>query len=560
VRFIRKATYAGLVLIAIASSPVYANEAAVTLTGHDLTIQDLVRVSMADESNIKITDAAAQRVENGFDVVKKAALQGNPVYGLNVGVGWNKDQPVFKRNENGEKVLNGKLLKVSRKFNADTLRAHAGGIGPEFSREAVRAGMLIRLNTMLDGAAGVSPAVMRMYQAFLDKGITPVVPSKGSVGEADITLNAHIGIAMMGEGDVYYDGKRRPASKVLKELHIKPLAPVGKDFLAIISTNAITTGREAMLAAEAQEYLEKVAPVVFALALEGWNGNVAPYLPATTNIRPYPGMLEAAKKIRSALKGSYLWQPHKNRALQDPLSYRTMGYVLGNALHYSEDLYKMVKKQLNWTDDNPVVIPGKFSPGMADSEQAATYRVKGNENGAIYPTANFEQLPLASRVEDLNQALARLSLNIAMETIRYENPDLTHLARFLAAPDNPYHAFGAMQKPVTSLFAENVQLAMPVSSITLAMAGNIEDTATNAPLGAGNLKKILDNIYRMSSVEMLHATQAVDLRHGVTLGDKTQKLYDAYRAKVPFVEKDRPYAPDFAAGVKVLHAFGDDND
>jgi histidine ammonia-lyase len=163
-------------------------------------------------------------------------------------------------------------------------------------------------------------------------------------------------------------------------------------------------------------------------------------------------------------------------------------------------------------------------------------------------------LPVAVRLERLSLALARLSQASVMRIIRFENPETTHLSRFLAAPDNGGHAFGAIQKPAVALLVENRQLAMPVSLDTAPMADGIEDMASNAMLAADNLARILDNMYLLSSIELLHAAQAIDLR-GTIVSPVSKPLLDAYRSRVPFVSEDRIYTSDFLTGAETLRRF-----
>ncbi len=551
-----------IALVGLLSSVKATTAQTLVVDGSKLTVEDVSRFAHDRSLKVEIDGNAAARVRTSFDLVMEAALQGTAVYGLNVGVGWNKDRPVFKE-VNGRRALDDELLALSRRFNFSSLRAHGGGIGEPMSPESVRAGMLVRLNELLTGQGGVQPQVIEAYRDFLNNDIVPVVPSTGSVGEADITLASHIGLAMIGEWYVDYKGTRMPAAEALKAAGLKPLEPVGKDFLSILSTNALTAGSAAILADETRQYLTS-ATAVFALSLEGFNGNVAPFLDQTTELRPFPGMKTAAADIREALDGSYLWQQSDHRALQDPLSFRTMAYALGNAWEALDALDETLKVHMNASDDNPAAVLATEGKNAAvqdgGTDQVNKYLVQGELAGAIYPTANFEMLPVAVRVESLNAALARLSQSIVMQTIRYENPELTKLSRFLAGPENEGHAFGAMQKPVVALYAENRQLAMPVSLDTFAMAGGIEDVASNAPLAVANLERILGNMYSISSVQLLHAAQAADLRGDVALGKASGKLLKVYRAKVPFVDHDRVYTADFAAGVEVLRAFGQSAD
>lgn len=521
-----------------------------SIDGQNLTVEQVVGLARDGNAKITLTESAGKRIAEGFDLVMEAALQGKAVYGLTVGVGWNKDRPVFAMKD-GKRVLDDDLLKLSRAFNSTSLRAHGAGVGEPMAVEAVRAGMAIRLNQIATGRTGVQSAVAEMYRQFLEQGITPVVPSRGSVGEADITLASHIGLAMVGEGEVFMKGNRIPAARALTEAGIAPLEPVGKDFLSILSTNALTAGQAALLAHDTAGYIEKEA-VVFGLALEGFNGNVAPFLAATNELRPFAENTSGALMVRSALDGSYLWLPAKDRALQDPLSYRTMAYVLGGAEIATQDLTRALEIQINHSDDNPGVVTGASDDKV--SGQVSQYFIEGEVSGAIYPSAGFEMLPVASRVEALNTALVRLSQAITMQTIRFENPDLTHLSRFLAAETNQGHAFGAIQKPLVALLAENQQIGAQAPVGSIAMAGNIEDLDSHAPLSVANLGRILDNLYWMSSIQLLHAAQAVDLRKPGTLGAGTKALFEDYRRNVPFVAVDRIYSNDFSTGYRFLRA------
>ncbi|MCZ7486238.1 aromatic amino acid ammonia-lyase [Rhizobium rhizogenes] len=521
-----------------------------SIDGQNLTVEQVVGLARDNNAKITLTESADKRIAEGFDLVMEAALQGKAVYGLTVGVGWNKDRPVFAMKD-GKRVLDDDLLKLSRAFNSTSLRAHGAGVGEPMAIETVRAGMAIRLNQIATGRTGVQSAVAEMYRQFLEQGITPVVPSRGSVGEADITLASHIGLAMVGEGEVFMNGNRIPAARALTDAGITPLEPVGKDFLSILSTNALTAGQAALLARDTAGYLEKEA-VVFGLALEGFNGNVAPFLEATNDLRPFAENTSGAQMVRSALGGSYLWSPSKDRALQDPLSYRTMAYVLGGAEIAMRDLTTALEIQINHSDDNPVVVAGASDDKA--SMQVSQYFIEGEVSGAIYPSAGFEMLPVASRVEALNTALVRLSQAITMQTIRFENPDLTHLSRFLAAETNQGHAFGAIQKPLVALLAENQQIGAQAPVGSIAMAGNIEDLDSHAPLSVANLGRILDNLYWMSSIQLLHAAQAVDLRKPGQLGAETKALFEDYRRGVPFVATDRIYSNDFNTGYRFLKA------
>lgn len=509
-----------------------------------------VRAVAEGGTKVVLSDKAQQRVRTGHEVVLQAALHNKPVYGLTVGVGWNKDKPVFKE-VGGQKVLSPELLDLSRRFNVSSLRAHASGLGEAMPEAWVRAGMLIRLNTFLKGEAGVSPEVARIYTDFLNRGITPVVPSRGSIGEADITLASHIGLAMIGEWDVFYGGRRMSAAEAMRQAGIAPLRPVGKDFLSILSTNALMAAQAADVLAQSRAFYRR-AVAVFALALEGYNGNVAPFSHAATAARPYPQMQAAAADIRAALKGSALWQPDDKRALQDPLSYRSMAYTLGEVREAMQRLEEVLAVQINHTDDNPLVLASGL-PEADDSEQMRRYQINGKGSAAIVPTANFNFLPVSRAAAQLNAALAKLAEVMTQQILRTENDAFTKLPRFLAAHENPEgHAFGAIQKPFASVNQKIKSLMRAHWADGMVLAGNIEDTASMSEQVLADSRAILNGLYEIAAYQMLHAAQAADLRQGFRLGESSRNLLEQYRRRVPFASQDTATTPLIASSIDFL--------
>lgn len=182
------------------------------LNGSSLTQDDAWAI--AEGAPVSIAPEAMDRVKKSYELVLEAAKSGKEIYGLTVGVGLNKDHKVISAN--GE--LSEEVKAASRRFNYSTLRSHSIGAGPALDPKLVRLAMVIRLNTLLKGGSGVQPRVAELYEEFLNKGVTPVVPTKGSLGDADITLASHVGSAMIGEWKVINkDGKQVASMEVLKE-------------------------------------------------------------------------------------------------------------------------------------------------------------------------------------------------------------------------------------------------------------------------------------------------------------------------------------------------------
>ncbi|MBW8182167.1 HAL/PAL/TAL family ammonia-lyase [Shewanella nanhaiensis] len=517
----------------------------VVLDGQHLT-QDQAW-AIADGAEVKIAAQAKKQLGKAHSLLMDAARLGKPVYGLTVGVGLNKDHKLFSAN--GE--LSDEVIKASKSFNYSTLRAHSAGIGEAMPVRLTRVALAVRLNTILSGHTGVQPYVAELYQAYLNEGITPVIPSRGTVGEADILLSSHVGLAMIGEWDVIYKGKRVSSASAMKAEGIKPLDPVGKDALSILSNNSVAVSYAMKGYRDAAKLIE-VTPTVFGLSLEGLNGNIAPFLPQTNNIRPFPHVKEATSEILTELDGSYLWDIDGERSLQDPLSYRTTAYTLASAKDALADLGKVIEIQINHSDDNPAVVMGAGSE-FAQHSQVGKYLVEGK--GGVFPTTNFEPLPVALATQQLSIALTHLSHNSAMRTIHLSDDHFTHLPRFLSAPGNNGHAFGAIQKTFVDMQVRNKMLANPVSFDGIAIAGNIEDTFTNLKFASDNLIQIVDNTNMMYGLELLHSTQAVDLRMlanpKLKQGKATKAMYRSYRKQVPFVKVDRSFTPD----IKASHDF-----
>ena len=224
------------------------------------------------------------------------------------------------------------------------------------------------------------------------------------------------------------------------------------------------------------------------------------------------------------------------------------------------DLDELVNVQINSSDDNPGVILNASKEDI-ESSQVAQYFVKGEGlEGAIIPSANFEPLPIAIAAERAAIALGHVAHNSLHRTLRLDEDRFSGLSRYLAGPNNTAgHSFGATEDSMVSIYAENVELANPVSLASTPVEGNIEDSASNLPRVANRLERSASNLIDLYAMEMLHNTQAIDLRKmkrsDVKLSDKTQALYDAYRKVVPFVEKDRIFSEDLEAGVKLLKSY-----
>ncbi|MCI6530230.1 MAG: aromatic amino acid lyase [Mesosutterella sp.] len=527
--------------------------ATVTLDGHSLTQADAWKI--AEGEPVAISDKALKFMSDSNKLVLLAARQGKEIYGLTVGVGLNKDHHLFDKT--------GRLTEQARQasiaFNRNIIRSHSAGFGPMLDKKIARLAMVVRLNTLLTGRSGAQPRVAELYRDFLNKGITPMIPSRGSIGDADITLASHVGSVMIGEWKADVDGREMTGAEALKAKGLQPLVPEGKDGLAILSSNCVGTALT-MEAARTMHQVLKVSPVVYGLSLEGLNGNVTPFLAQSAASHPLKGFPEMAKTLRLTLKGSYLWDLDKTRNLQDPLSFRTSVYTMSEAKVALDELDGLLNTQINSSDDNPGVILNATQEDRS-TPYVNQWFVEGDGlKGAIIPSANFEPLPIAIAAQKAAIALTHVAHNSANRMMRLDDDNFSGLSRYLASKENVFgHAFGATEDSMVSLYAETIDLANPISVHGAAVEGTIEDTHSNLPRVAQRLNRSANTVLDMYSMELLHAAQAIDLRKmkqtNVRLSDKTGALYNAYRKQVPFVGMDRVYSGNLQAGRKILEQY-----
>lgn len=522
----------------------------VALDGKHMSSDKITKVAQGEK--ITISKNIMKRVQTSHDILLEAARSGHKIYGLTVGVGLNKDQEMVDPKGNLTKAV----IEASTEFNKGLIHAHCGGVGEDIPIKEARAILVTRLNNILFGGTGVQTKVVDMYKTFLNKNIIPAMPSQGSVGEADITILGHIGLAMIGEGHVYYKGERMPTKEAFAKAGVKKISLFAKDALSIVSSNAYSSAL-AGLALEEMKQLSTVSKYVYALSLEALNGNVAPMHVEARKLKPFPGYVGASKKITKILEGSYLWERDDSRALQDPLSFRDAPHILGTLDTSIKKLDALMKLQWNTSDDNPGIAIDVES--KSDRYQEKRVYVKtDNFKGAVVPNSNFEPMAWVVEFEANAIVLAHNSLASAQRSNKLLNPDFTKLSRFLGTK-NTVHAFGAMQKPYVSLAAKNQVLANPVSLNFSPVAGDIEDIGTNAPEVLKRVRTQIENLYHIYAIELVIAAQAIDLRFqqnpNLKLSPATEKMYKEFRKIVKFLNVDRPLTDDFRNAAKFLKEY-----
>ncbi len=496
----------------------------IQIDGRHLTWSQIKAVA-CDGERVKISREAWERVREAEQMLVKIRETQTLVYGLNTGVGWNKDRAVAKDTQ--------------EYFNRNLLLSHNVGAGELCAPQEVRAAMLLRLNSCLNGRSGLSEAIVGMLCEFLNQDVVPVVHQIGSVGEADIGLMASIGLCMIGEGNAYVGDQCLSGRKLLEVIGREPIQLGPKGALGIVSSNALSAGIAALAIGQLHR-IWHVSLQIYGLYLEGYDAVLDPIEERVNEIRRLQGQQLAAAYCRECLKGSYLYEKNEKRAkkaLQDPLSIRDEGAVSGafkDALEYVEE---KLSCEINTSGDNPCVI--------AEEER-------------IIGSANFEPLTWVLGLEMLLHGLGHLSSMVMQRIIKIDDPDFSGLGRFLSPDEAHVIAFSTIQKTCAELDARIRACGRCSSLDQTALAGEIEDHATNAMMIVRQLKESVRYYTYLLAIELMHAAQAVDLRKVTDhLGGITGALYRAYRDRIPFLSEDRDLSQDIERSYKFMQDYID---
>jgi histidine ammonia-lyase len=482
------------------------NAAIITLTGNDLSIENVVQVAY-QHAPVQLSSLARDRMVRSRAVVDELAQGPDPIYGLTTGLGALK----------GLRITTAELPQ----FQRNILLSHAAGVGPDYGVPVVRAIMLARLNGFARGGAGIQPAVFDLLLALLNARIHPIVPSRGSVGMGDLTALAHLALPLIGLGEVDYQGQRLPALDALTRAELRPVQLAAKDGLALCGSNSASVGHGALVLAASLDLLA-CADIAAALSLEAFQGSVSLFSEGIHTVRPYSGQLASAERMRLLLAGSGLWSEVSGRSLQDPLSLRCIAQVHGACRDVLSFVRSTVETELNATSDNPIVLP---------------------DENRIVSNGNFHPGGLAMAFDTLAIALAQLSSLAASRVLRLMDPDHSHLPPQLTPQPGVNSGFGVLQKTVTALNAETRFLAGPASLDFMTVANDIEDHATMTTRCVSKADQIVENSRHVLAIELLSAAQAVDLRDRPIMGVGTRAAYEAVRSVVPFMAVDQYMAP-----------------
>lgn len=485
----------------------------------DLRIQQLVRVARSGLP-VALSSKAEERILKGRRMVEEWVGQARKVYGITTGFGAMAEVAIAPEQ--------------AKALQRNVLLSHAAGVGEALPEEVVRGAMLLRVRDATLGRSGLSLETVRRIVDFLNLGVVPVVPAKGSVGASgDLAPLAHMFLTLMGEGEVTFKGRRLSGGRVLEELGMAPLEPGPGEGLALINGTQVMTAIGALAAWDALE-LARMADVACAMSLEVLLGTRTEFDPRIHKARPHPGQAVSAQNMFRITAGSEIISSHKDCSrIQDAYTLRCSPQVHGASRDAIAYAIKVVETEMNSSTNNPLVFP---------------------ETGEYLLGGNFHGQPVALAMDFLAIAVSELA-NISERRIeRLVNPQLSGLPAFLIRDGGVNSGFMIAQYTAAALVSENKVLAHPASVDSIPTSANKEDHVSMGTIAARKAHEVVRNSEQVLAIELLCAAQALDLFTDMRAGQGTQAAYQSIRQRIPHLDRDRFLARDMEEALGLLRS------
>ncbi len=484
----------------------------VQIDGDSLTLEQVHAVA-TERAEVRLTDTSWKKVRASRELVERVAAADAPAYGINTGFGTLAEVRIDKKD--------------LRELQRNLLLSHAAGVGSPLPIPEARALLLLRCNVLAKGFSGIRPQTLELALEMLNRDVVPVVPERGSVGASgDLAPLAHLALVLIGEGEAYFRGERLRAKDALERAGLAPVVLEAKEGLALVNgTQAMcAVGALTLLRAEA---LADLADVAGAMTLEGLLGSHKPFIEEIQAVRPHPGQKACAAHLRELLRDSELVETHVHCSkVQDPYSLRCMPQVHGAAREGLAFARRILLTEINSATDNPLVFP--------DSER-------------IVSGGNFHGQPISLALDVVAMALTQLSAISERRVEQLVNPSLSGLPAFLAKNSGLNSGFMIAQVTSAALVAESRILSHPASVDSIPSSAGREDHVSMGMTAALKARQVAEQTRSCLAIEVLVASQALDLRLPVKAGRGPRAAHALVRSKVPTLERDREIHLDIEA-------------
>lgn len=483
----------------------------IILDGSSLTIEKVVAIARLNEK-VELAPEALERIKVCRAMLEEKLAAKETMYGTNTGIG-----------EFSETMLNDEQVKEFQKY---LIYNHAAGIGEPAPIEHVRAALAGRINVHAHGNSGCRPEITLTMVEMLNKGVTPVVCQKGSVGASgDLAPMAQAALLLMGEGEAFFNGEKLPGAEAMKRAGIPVPGLQARDGLAAINGSNLLTAISALNIHDMQRLLRQ-AEIAAAMSIEALLGNLKPYNTKLHELRGFGGAVQSAQNIMKMIEGSDLATGRMKTKVQDAYSMRSTPQVIGAARDAIAYARSQVEIELNGVGDNPIFVP---------------------ELKLTLTGANFQGTPVALPMDMAGIAITMICVLSERRLNRLTNPALSQgLPDFLAHEPGFYSGLMLSQYTADHLIVEQRILSTPASIQSIPAAADQEDFVSMGMNTALKNTQILDNAYGVLGIEFMAAAQALDFRE-FQPGKGTQAAREIIRKHVQHLEVDRPLYPDHNA-------------
>lgn len=492
----------------------------IEIDGSGLTIEQVYLV--ADNKNhtneIKLSSSAREKILAARKYVDDIVEKGDAVYGINTGFGALSNRFIPKE-------------ELSQ-LQYNLIRSHCTGVGEHFSKLVTRAIMILRANCLASGFSGVSLECIELLLDFLNHDITPLVPEKGSVGASgDLAPLSHIALCLIGEGDVFYDGKKVRADFAINQIGKKPIELKAKDGLALINGTAVMAALGSLAIYEAKR-IAKIADIASCMTLEAVRGTKIAYDLDISKLKPHPGQLESCHNLNLILSGkSEIADSHIDCGkVQDPYSLRCVPQVHGairQTIKHAEDV---MNYELNSVTDNPLIFI---------------------EKDKVVSGGNFHGEALALSMDYLAMGMSELA-NISERRIeKMMNPTFSDLPAFLIKESGLNSGLMIAHVTMAALASENKYLCHPASVDSIPTSTDKEDHVSMGVTSGRKLHEVIKNVKTCLAIEFLCNTQGLFLLSPLKSNETIESVHGLIRKHVKPIEQDRVFSPDIE-NIKVL--------
>ena len=457
-----------------------------------------------------LDEVARERIRAAREVVEDAVARGEAVYGVTTGIGELASVRIAPAD--------------AERLQLNLLRSHAVGSGEPLPEEVVRAMMLLLAASLARGHSGVRTELVELLLACLERGLNPVVPSRGSVGSSgDLAPLAHLGLVLVGEGEAVFEGERMSGAEALRAAGLGPLRLTAKEGLALINGTHLMAAVGALAVTDADRVI-KVATIACALSLEAFKGSTVPFDARLQQARPQPGQALVAAKLRDLLAGSAVVASHADCGrVQDPYTLRCAPQVMGAVADALDYVRSALERELAAVTDNPLVFPSE---------------------GDVVNGGNFHGQPLSLPLDHLALALTELAAYSERRTYALLSPSYAELPRFLSPTPGLGTGLMIAQYAAAALVNECQVLSHPAGAGSIPTSAGQEDFNSMGAWAALKARTVVEHAARVVATELVCACQGLEFHRPLRTTPTLEDVVARVREIVPRVEEDRSLADE----------------